>query len=458
MTVVVLLCSIILPMSVGYGVLRILLGNRYTVNGVVGPAISFGLGMGFLANGMLILTMIGIKLTLVNITLMQLLSLSVFQYINMRQTNIPEPRRSPLLEFPPERSILDEKLIVKILHIVFWLSAGFLAYFAFWRALHIPIYEWDSFATSIYNAKVIYFDGTLERHKFLPYSVYPLQVPLLCVWTSLCVGEWHDQYIKILFPVASVAFVLTYYSFLRYWSGRVWAMLGTLFLLSSNLLVFHATISYRDLFLAYYTCCAMMFVVLWSEKRQWSCLLLASIFIGMATFIKLEGILYMLIHLAVVLYLVVRDKRLNLKKRATDFLIYCLPCIGIFLIYYCYKIFANISTMAYISPNFSGVPDKLGHSVQVFAKALIFTANWNIHWIWLFFSLVFNFSVIKSDKKIQILLLSLILYLGLHFILSLLLGISSYALSQFTISRLILHFFPIVPLLIVLINFQVCRK
>lgn len=457
MIILKLMYSLLFPYCLGYAALRLLLGGRYKLNTLLVPPLAFGLGLGLLSNGMLILNMTGIKFTLLNISLLQGVMLAVLVcFIGVRSGKKSEV--TPLIRFAPEKNLFEENLFIKSLHVACWAVAAYYLKYIFWRALNIPIHEWDSLASSIYNAKVFYFDGNLAKLKWLPYSIYPLHLPLLCVWTSLCIGGWDEQYVKILFPLIFIAFTVIYYGFLRYWSGRTWAVVGTLFLFSSNLFVFHATLSYRDLFLSYYTCAAIMFLVLWVEKRQWVFLILAALLAGFGTFVKLEGVLYMVILSGLVFYLILRDQRDDLPAKVKTMLCFAIPCWSIFFLYYCFKTFNGISTVNYINPGLSGVFSRFNHSFFSFADALFFTANWNIFWGWLLFSIAFNLKVIQSNKNILIFLSVLVLFLSAHLALSVLLGISSNILSPFTKSRLILHFFPLLLLLIILINSEVYKK
>lgn len=457
MIILKLFYSLVLPLCMGYAALRALLGQHYKLNSLFIVPLSFGLGLGLLSNGMLILNMLGIQYTLLNISMMQVVILAVlFLILTLRLKK--KTTATDLIKFPPEKKILDEGLFIKFLHVAFWAVAGYYLNHIFWRALNIPVHEWDSLASSIYNAKVFYFDGNLAKLKWLPYSIYPLHLPLLCVWTSLCLGSWDEQYVKILIPLIFIALTVIYYGFLRYWTGRTWATVGTLFLFSSNLIVFHATLSYRDLFLSYYTCGAILFLVLWVEQRQWFFLILAALLAGFGTFVKLEGVLYMVILSGLVSYFILSDQRETFPAKVKNMLYFGIPCWGIFFLYYCFKTYNGISTVNYINPGLSGVLSRLNHSFFSFADALFFTANWNIFWGWLLFSIAFNLKLVKSNRNILVFLLVLVLFLSAHLALSVLLGISSNILSPFTKSRLILHFFPLVPLLIVLINAGVYKQ
>lgn len=139
-------------------------------------------------------------------------------------------------------------------------------------------------------------------------------------------------------------------------------------------------------------------------------------------------------------------------------MIYALPCWAIFLLYYLYKTGSGISTVNYINPGLAGIVPRFKNSLVTFTEALFFTANWNIFWGWLVFSLVFNVRTVLSNRNVQFILSVLVLFLSAHLALSVLLGISSNILSPFTKSRLVLHFFPLVPLLIVLINADVYKQ
>lgn len=444
------------PYCMGYAALRLVLGRSYRLNLLFVPPISFGLGLGILANGMLILDMLGIPFTLLNVSLMQLVLLAGLIALGGKKAKSKDV--TVLLSFSPEQEKEGVSFLIKCLYALFLGMAGYYLYFIFWRALSIPLYEWDSLATSIYMAKIFYIDGDLSKLKWAPYAIYPLQQPLVCVWISLCLGWWEEQYVKILFPLIFLAFMTIYYGVLRYWVSRAWAVLGLMFLFSSNIWVYHATLSYRDLFLAYYTCTAVLLLVLWFEKKHIPFLLLAGIMTGLGTFTKLEGVLYMVVLLALTGCLVGVDTTCGLARKLKTYLFFGVPCTGIFLLYYVYKMSHGISTVDYIDPQYLDSLTKFKRSLSRFSEVVFLTANWNIFWGWLIVSLLFNVRIVAFHKNIQILLSAVFLFLAAHFTLSLLLGISSNMLAPVTMPRLILHFFPLVPLLIILINSEVYKK
>ncbi len=458
MKVLLLLYSFALPWLVGYLLLTALSRGCFRLPRKATLVLAMVLGWSILTHGMLALHILGIKFTWMSVTLWQLIIAAGLTAWIKRPTAISSRTPDVRFIYPAEAPVTEQSLGAKIFIVIFWAFAAYFTWHMFWRALTIPVYAWDSMATSIANAKIFFVDGDLAKLKWVPYSIYPLHVPLLCVWTSLCLGEWHDQSVKIIFPVAFLALSTIYYVFLRCWTGRNWAILGVLLLWSANLFIYHATISYRDIMLSLYTLSGLLLLVLWSETKQMRILLLAGIVAGMATFVKLEGTVYMAVPLALTAYLGVTDSHRRGLAKLKPLVIVGVPCVVIFLFYYLYKWSAGISTVSYINPDIWGALGRVRHSAAAFFTTVFLTSNWNINWVWLLFALAFHPACLKSIGRVRLLAMALALFLGLHFAVSLVMGIAVNMISHFTLSRLFIHFFPLVPLLVVLITADAYRR
>ena len=86
-------------------------------------------------------------------------------------------------------------------------------------------------------------------------------------------------------------------------------------LFSSNLLIFHAAISYSDFFLLYYNCTSVLLLLAWRREKDDGYLILAALLAGLATFVKLEALSYLMMHLVLVVAITFSDFRNSIKEK-----------------------------------------------------------------------------------------------------------------------------------------------
>ena len=144
---------------------------------------------------------------------------------------------------------------------------GYQIYISFFLAIALPIYSWDSIYVIAPKAKILFYNGSMDQIKLLPLSSYPLQVPFSMTWVSFCLGVWDDQMVKIIFPLIFLCFVVIYFEFLKLLTNVRWALLGTVLLASSNLLTYHASIVYQDIFVMFYNMVSLILIFYGSIKK-----------------------------------------------------------------------------------------------------------------------------------------------------------------------------------------------
>jgi hypothetical protein len=177
---------------------------------------------------------------------------------------------------------------------------------------------------------------------------------------------------------------------------------------------------------------------------------LASLFAGIGSFMKLEGTAYLLIIAVVFASILMRENSESLRWKCRTLLNFLAPVFGLWSIYYFYKMIAGYPQGEYVQLNIMNVFTRTMPALAAFVYVLFFTANWNIAWHLLIIVLVVNFYKIKSDINLQILLLALAFFLGLHFAIGVISDQGDHAISLHTLSRLCIHSFPIVISLIVI--------
>jgi len=227
--------------------------------------------------------------------------------------------------------------------------------------------------------------------------------------------------------------------------------------------IYHATISYRDFFMMYFNCITIMLLIYWSQNKENSFLILAALFAGFATFTKLEGTAFLGIYSVLFCVINFPSRIFTFKDKLINSAKFFLPSFGICLTYYIYKMWHNVliegggindkTKLDFTWEKLSLIPEIL----ESFFQNLMFSGNWNIIWLVALLSLI-QLRGKRRNTEGMLILLSLLLFFGLYFFVALL--TVNYAWiagvkSTTTLSRLILHFYPLSVLLIVLLNYSV---
>ncbi len=439
-----------IPTALGYSLI-LLLFRQKPLGFVFSLALGYGLGMGILAQWMLLLGVMQWPMDLLTISIPLVIATGLIGFCLIK-CKTP----FPVTVFKASASKIDIAFILMAVFVCYYV------YYVFWRALNIPIYSWDALATHAFNGKILFYERSLQYLSNFPHATYPLQVPLSLMWIALNLGQWDDVWVNIIFSLNFLAYLVIQHEVLRLFTNRRWSMLGLALLVSANFVIYHATIAYRDFTLLFYNCTAIILIIFWSLRKDRTFLFLAGLYAGFATFTKLEGVLYLLIYFILLLVVLVYRKT-NLKTSIKQLLTFAIPGTGIFLFYFIYRLIriGLVSDLAgrkdldltYIHINFSW--DQIGKAcliLQKFFENLFFTGNWNLLWL-LFFLSLFNVKNLKARFEVWLFLLALGLLLGSYFLAFLLTQHASWITESDTaLSRALLHFFPLTVILIVLLN------
>jgi len=457
--------SLLIPFSAGYALL-LWLDLKHAIPLSLKIALAYGLGLGLLAIWMLCLGILQQNFSLFSIGMPLIIVSSLFMILSLKRGGHIKITKARDLS-PKSTSQQGFMKILKAAFITFLIV--FIAQniiYVFWRSMAIPISEWDAIATIAFKAKIFFFEQSLPSLDLLPHKTYPLFVPFIESWIAFNLGYWDEILVKIIFPCAFLAYLTIHYKFLVHFTGRTWALFGCAILLSSNFFIYHATISYRDFFLMYFNCTAITLLLLWNQNKTNSFLILAALFAGFATFTKLEGTGYLLIHTILLLVVLNHNNKFSWSDKLKNFSKFTIPSFSICLLFHIYKFFSMASTAAQKTEKIAGFDlykIKLNISLELlsnvsvvlhrFLENLFMSNNWNIIWFILFISL-FKLKKKNITIEIKILITALVLFFGIY--------IAGYSLTQHyywvantrtVLSRCILHFFPLATILIILINF-----
>jgi hypothetical protein len=438
--------GILFPVLLGFTIIYLILGNLL-INLPMTLAVSYGIGLGVITQWMLFLLVFHSKISIWNIYIPLSIILMAL-LIGIR------PPKRPLTAFPAELHPLKHAVFKKLLLMGAAFYIAYQLYFIFWNALELPVYSWDGIYDIAIKSKYFFYNGQLAGLRSFPgTSSYPLQVEWSLTWMALNIHAWNDQIIKIIFPLIFCSYLVIQYNFLKYLAGWRQALIGTALLCSADFVNFHATIEYRAIFLLYYNITPILLLILWHKERRDGLLLLAGLLAGFGTFTKLEADGHCVIY-AVLLWFILKHLKLDPKERVQKFIKFLLPVLALFLFFFTVQRSLNLPFMegrTVFSNNINYI-DRLIQIIHKLIENLFCSNNWNILWFLLLISLIRNVRKIKECFITRILLLGLAMYLCLYIAIGLLTNAYELLFSQFNLSRTLLHFFPLVPILIILTN------
>lgn len=459
---VALIVSLLIPILVGCSMVAYLV-HPLRISVLMVLALGILIGLGAVPQTILVLDTIGLEWSLINVHTSLALIGGVFVTLRfMKKKNFLE-------QSSEEQQIAGVALYDTDENFSGYFRLGFYAilayilfisYIIYWKALNLPVFAWDSLATAIFKSKIFYHERDLSLLQYVPRPSYPLQIPLLGTWVSMNLGEWNDQLYKVIFPLYFSAFAILQYYFLRCYTRRTWALLGVSLLFASEFCVMHASTSYRDITMMTYNCGAMYLLVMWFSRRKDCLLILAGLLAGFGTFTKLEGNGHLLIHLIVLAGMLCLSKD-QWRRRGIQMLKFAIPAFLPVVFYLYVK-----TSHGVIVAERAGVGFEVDYLTRIipiliaFVKYTLLYDQWNVLYAVVVLSL-FNLYRQKHQAQTYWLLISLFLFFGLIFAVLFLtenydLVIGFY--EEVNLPRLFLHFFPLVPAAIILLNFSGQRE
>ncbi|MBF0385618.1 MAG: glycosyltransferase family 39 protein [Candidatus Omnitrophica bacterium] len=440
--------GVLIPTIFGFSILKLIFSQRLRLPILFDLGVSFGLGLGLLSQVMLLFMILKVPH---DSQLINFLLLVSSLWILLRNRRFSPGEEFPVIPNADKAFVFKHFLELALISYVLALII-----FILLACLYVSVRGWDSFATSTYNAKIIYYERGIMPLASLAHSEYPLLVPLSQAWVALNAGKWDDQAFMIIFALISLSYCCIHFYFLRGFVSRAKSLLGTFFLLSSLSFIMLSTIAYRDIFAMYYTCGAVLFMVMWfrSEDRGW--LILSALFAGFMAFTKYEGLMYIGLQAVLLIYVLSLKKGISFASKVKYF--FAFVFIG-FSIPFCYALFQGPSGV-YASrfEDFfidAGIMERASTALTSLNEILFRSLDFNILWVFLAISIILNFGK-KNPQVTTILLVYVLLFLSTYCVLGTMNKkfFTSFGLFyRIDLSRLILHVFPLCPILIILLNF-----
>ncbi len=449
---VALIMSVFVPLGLGYCLVQLLF-KGYSLPKPLSFALGYGLGMGIVSIEMLLWGILDIRFSLPSIGMPLLILLLITTVLYFYRRRDPNLSAFPLSDQKDPLTFTMKLLLgLGILYILFQII------FIYIRALNMPIQTYDALGAISFKAKVFFYDGYLKYTRNATVPDYPLLVELCETWTALNLGQWHESFVKIMFPLFFTSFLVVNYYLLRSMTSKYWSILGTCLLLSANFITYHATIEYRDIVMMYYNCTIIALLMWGSKNTKNGFLVLAALFSGFACFIKYQGPAYSMIHVILLAVLLTNEKT-NIKNILKELLKFSIIAFGICIVSYSYMNVFHISR----HPLWTNIQTIIDHfsitqqnNFKMVSKSFFYSGNWNILWFLLFINLFLNVKKVYAYPAIRFLMIATGLFLGWYFLtFTITSGFLLYnggTADDFSFSRTILQFFPLVVVLIVLLN------
>jgi len=280
-------------------------------------------------------------------------------------------------------------------------------FFVIYEGAIWPIYAEDSLGNWSSAAKYFFYDKALglehSEHFFgrgyRTFLNYPLNIPLMQVWFSLCLGDIHEAYMKYWNAFYFISVVALLFYAMRRESSVVIAMLSAFFLSSVPLLTYHAIDAYADLPLSYYALAAAVCFRRYMEKPEdrEGLLLLMGIFVAFCIWTKIEGIFFCLAY-STTLLLYFLSKRSSFKGLFKGSLFYSIPICIVGISWFAFILLNDIpGRSAFETFLSSGLHFDV---IPVILDQIILSANFNIIFVFFFLVILLGVkSIFHSDLK-----------------------------------------------------------
>lgn len=455
MMLLMLAYAILLPVLAGFVFVTYVLRSDPEIGFFERLFLGFGFGTGLMTFEMFLIAWAGVPFSTLIISLIQVVSVTMFGCLAYRSGALFQ--RSSLSSFSIQGNksmgwadYLRRTLLVFLLG---WIVSKILI--VSYESYILPVNSFDSWTHWSSGAKFIFYEKGLvldpsNEHFFgagyLKIQRYPLHVPLLQVWASLCMNEAHESYMKVWSLYYYISVIgLTYFSVRREASPIV-ALLAAFFVASAPLLTYHAVIAYADLPLGYYALgsaiCFRKYVKDESSgngRGSGGMLVLMGAFAAFGLWTKMEGLLFAVAWTSGLALLLMK------KMPWTNLFRYLIPVFVVTVPWYAFL----LTTGARVS---YGEETEVGAAVAhglhlevlpVILKELMASANFNMIFPFMFVLCFFGVRIIlRSDLKYML----VPLFTGVALFLFLYVATGSYKwVTKLTaIDRNILTFLPMV--------------
>lgn len=398
----------------GYIILKLFFYPKEKLSFGENIILSFGIGVGFVGLETFFLSFTKIPLSIGYLLLFQIL---LFIFIAAKFKKIPfgmtcEKNFLDWQQPYKQQNITFSLLVVFFLLIILWEF-----FYVFLEAFSFPFTAWDAWGNWGFKAKIFFTEKTFPFKLWteLPWIRHPnhLDCPLLIPFAEAYIyfflGQVHDSFAKVFCSFYYVGIIALFYYHLKK-RFNISFVLGSCFCLATipNLLML-APIGYVEIPLTFYITCGTLYVWRYLEEKDNAFLLLGSLFIGLGTWTKNEG-LSLWIALFLSCLIICLSFKLNINKKGFLSIVLFMPLL-IHSPWFLFKHRFGIKSYYFQSPlqGFLNLAQqRLPLVLNIWIRNCLNTQKWNIFWIVFIFSLLWF--LFRPHKKLSVFPLSIIIF------------------------------------------------
>ncbi len=379
--------------------------------------LSYGMGVGIVSQQLFLLNILNFGWNIKFIILFWIIIISIILFLK-KQTFKIKLKKTKL-----------KKIDLSILLLIFAQTI-----YTFIESIIRPLSTWDGWAIWLNKSKFFFLDGKIVPASLMYiHSSYPLILSLLGLFDYLILGKVNDVSVLISFFAFYFFMVILFYSALRERVSLRYALFFTLFLVGIQNFTRHGgriEVGQADLPLAYFFLSSSLLLLEYIKDKKNKTLVLLSLFLAFTWLIKLEGILFVLVCLAIISISLIKFRKLK----------HIFLLIILFSPVFLWEYFKKTNQITSL-PDGRGVSFYFFKSFHIFLEFIKESLNlktWNILWPIYFFSLFFG----KALKSSEMLVINFLILSQLFFYIAIYLFISIYEPSS-SLQRLALHVAPL---------------
>lgn len=407
----------------------------------------YGLGCGFVSLEMFIMSLAGLRFSLILILVPWACAFLFILYKN----------RIGLKKLIYAHKICDIRNY-KVTHSGFLKVSFFVALFLlpFMKVMEgIPLIGWDAWSNWGLKAKMFYMERGIPWFLYLDpnYSIlhkeYPLLVSLIQAFFYNFLGRFDDSTVTIIFFFFYISLTVYFYNVVLALSGLRRAYLFTFFLATVPFVSEFGTgyySGYADLIFTYFNFLSVTLIYFWINNGDKDLLILSSIFTGLALWTKVDGYLLYVANIASLIFLTYSGAKSKKVWLGTLFTYAAIPLVMVSAWYFT----AGYSGFVFIPFRLSGLMDPYRYIalIKEYWRQVFTFSNWNIFWPFFIAIVLVDFKRILSTTVLRFFLLNVSLQFILYFC-SLLMHNELYFICHCAVDRMLL---PLMPLALILIS------
>lgn len=322
-------------------------------------------------------------------------------------------------------------------------------YFIVANTFLFPIHVYDAITLTALKAKVFLHDGSLDALKYLQLRSYPLMIPFEMFWVAIHLGRWDDTLVNVVFPLTYFGFSLFQYVFMRERYGVLKALAAVALTTSAAFYNYHASIAYQDFALMVFNVAGQMLMLMCFRRGNLDLLPLAGLCAGLGICVKLEGVAYWVINAFLCLYLLKSMPMVAFKEKIRSWIVFVASGI-IFYVIHAFFALSQGFTQAegrYALKEHIELLGRIGQIANNYAHGLFLYNDWTMLWAVLLASMLFfgreTFKDFEARFYVLVITASFAMFLAVDLLTH------NYISQHSVLSRVMLHFYPVVPMLII---------